>query len=99
MSDEDYLSVVRNRIQTARISKELRQEDMADLLGMSVRSYQRYEGASTLKLFNPYLTTLRRIAVALEVDIARLVGEPSPRELEDLRTKPQRQRVRRSWSR
>jgi transcriptional regulator with XRE-family HTH domain len=95
MSDDLYLAVVRRRIQKARLAKNFRQEDVAEMLGISVRSYQRYEGESREKPFNPYVTTLRRIALALDVDVAQIVREPSKGEVDEAGSPGPRARVRR----
>jgi transcriptional regulator with XRE-family HTH domain len=86
VTDELYLAVVRRRIQKARLEKNLRQEDVADRLGISLRSYQRYESESADKRFNPYVLTLRRIARTLDVDTAELTKEPSRTEFDALDT-------------
>ncbi|MEX2540765.1 MAG: helix-turn-helix transcriptional regulator [Trueperaceae bacterium] len=84
MTDEAYLAVVRKRIRMARLSRGLRQEDVAEKLGISVRSYQRYEMGRLDKRFNPYALTLRRIAVTLGEDVAEIVREPTNGELRAL---------------
>ncbi|MEX2540764.1 MAG: helix-turn-helix transcriptional regulator [Trueperaceae bacterium] len=95
MSDELYLAVVRRRIQRARLAKNLRQEDVAERLGISVRSYQRYESEAREKTFNPYAATLRRLALAIGEDIGHIMREPTDREFDELRAQPRRSRVRR----
>ncbi|MEX2534142.1 MAG: helix-turn-helix transcriptional regulator [Trueperaceae bacterium] len=84
MTDELYLAVVRRRIQQARLARELRQEDVADRLGISLRAYQRYEGVETAKEFNPYVLTLRRIASTLGEDAGHILREPSRTEVQAL---------------
>jgi transcriptional regulator with XRE-family HTH domain len=95
VSDELYLAVVRRRIQKARLATELRQEDVAEKLGISVRSYQRYESETREQKFNPYATTLRGIALALGVDVGNMLREPTKREFDELNRKVVRSRVRR----
>jgi transcriptional regulator with XRE-family HTH domain len=92
VTDSLYLAVVRRRIQRARLAKKLRQEDVAEQLGISLRSYQRYEGTGTDKAFNPYVLTLRRIALALGEDTGSITREPSESEKRSLETseKPRR---------
>jgi transcriptional regulator with XRE-family HTH domain len=82
VTDEQYLAAVRRRIRAARLARDLRQEDVADKLGISIRSYQRYESEAPDKRFNPYALTLRRIAMTLGEDVGELVREPSRGELE-----------------
>jgi transcriptional regulator with XRE-family HTH domain len=95
VSDELYLAVVRRRIQKARLARNLRQEDVAEALGISVRSYQRYEGEAREKAFNPYVTTVRKIAHALGEDVGTILAEPTKREFEAMSRDPRRTRVRR----
>jgi transcriptional regulator with XRE-family HTH domain len=92
---ELYLAVVRRRIQQARVARNLRQEDVAERLGIAVRSYQRYESEAREKAFNPYAATLRGIALALGVDVGTITREPSNREFEELKAEPRRSRARR----
>jgi transcriptional regulator with XRE-family HTH domain len=84
VTDELYLAVVRRRIQKARLEKNLRQEDVAERLGISLRSYQRYESAESDKRFNPYALTLRRIALTLGVDTSDITRDPSTAEIRTL---------------
>lgn len=95
MSAELYLAVVRRRIQRARLARNLRQEDVADKLGISVRSYQRYESEAREKTFNPYAATLRGIALAIGEDIGNLMREPTEQEFDALQVQPPRSRVSR----
>ena len=89
MQEDPYLTVVRHRIRQARLVRGLRQEDVADLCEMPLRSYQRFEALKPDKgRFNPSLLTLRRIAGALEVGLEELVGEPSQKELTELTALP-----------
>ena len=52
VSDERYAAVVRMRIREARLAKGLRQADIAALVGIEVREYQRLERYSASKRFN-----------------------------------------------
>jgi transcriptional regulator with XRE-family HTH domain len=96
MSHELYLAVVRRRIQKARLAKDLRQEDVADKLGISVRSYQRYESETREQTFNPYAATLRGIALALNVDVGHMLREPTKQEFDELNRQVVRSRIRRA---
>lgn len=55
------------RLKSSRVKKELSQQDMADILGISVRSYQRYEAINGFCI--PSVETLVLIADALDVSI------------------------------
>lgn len=60
------------RIKLLRCKNNLSQQDMADVLGISVRSYQRYE---THKQFcAPSVETLIKIADYFDVSLDYLVG-------------------------
>lgn len=65
------------------MGRNLRQEDVAEQLHISLRSYQRFE-AQARKSFEPKLASLLAIAEALELDICDLVRAPSCGELEQL---------------
>jgi transcriptional regulator with XRE-family HTH domain len=95
VTEDLYLAVVRRRIQQARLAMDLRQEDVAEKLGISVRSYQRYESEGPDKRFNPYALTLRRIAVTLGEDVGDIVREPSAGEVRALDQPERRRRARR----
>jgi transcriptional regulator with XRE-family HTH domain len=82
--DEEYLAVMRKRIRDMRISKELRQEDVAERAGLSLQSYQRFEARSARR-FNPTILKLRVIAKAIGLDISFLTAEPSRTEIQSLR--------------
>ena len=75
------LAVIKLRIRQLRLEKNLRQEDVAEKLHISLRSYQRFESQASGKPFDPKLTSLLAIAEALRVDICELVGAPNKREL------------------
>ncbi len=75
------LAVVKLRIRRTRLERNLRQEDVAERLHISLRSYQRFESQARGKQFDPKLTSLLAIAEALRVDVGELVGAPSQREL------------------
>jgi len=77
------MRTVKLRIRRARLERNLRQEDVAEQLHISLRSYQRFESQAR-KPFEPKLTSLVAIAGALELDICKLVRAPSRGELEQL---------------
>lgn len=60
------------RLKSSRVKKELSQQDMADILGISVRSYQRYEAINGFCI--PSVETLVLISDALDVSIDWLLG-------------------------
>lgn len=78
-----YMGVVKLRIRRARVGRNLRQEDVAEQLHISLRSYQRFESQSG-RPFEPKLASLVAIAETLELDICDLVRAPSDPELEQL---------------
>ena len=84
VSDECYAAVVRLRIRQARLAKGLRQTDVAALVGVRVREYQRLERHSTGKHFNPTLLTFRALGRALQLNPGELIKEPTPAELKCL---------------
>lgn len=58
------------RIREARMLRKLTQPEMARKLGLSLRTYQKYEEGSR----NPQLDTLVSIATALSVSTDWLLG-------------------------
>jgi len=67
---------------------------VAERLGISLRSYQRYEKRSVRRRFNPTLASLLSVAKVLDLDICDLVRTPTDdeaRALED--TSMPRERV------
>lgn len=70
------------RIKAAREEAGLRQEDLADLVGLGTRTIQNYEAGST----KPY-THLRKIAAALNVNVDRLLHD------EDVQSPPLSERL------
>ncbi len=75
------MRTVKLRIRRARLERNLRQEDVAEQLHISLRSYQRFE-SQALKPFEPKPASLLAIAETLELDICELVRAPSGPELE-----------------
>ena len=81
MSDEKvYVAVLRKRIREARRRKGYSQEEVAELVGISPRHYQRYE-ARGQPGFSASLLTVRSIGKALGADLTSLVREPSLEEV------------------
>lgn len=80
MPHDAYVAVIKLRIRRARLERSLRQEDVAEQLHISLRSYQRFE-AQAGKPFEPKLMSLVAIAGALQLDICELVRAPNSREL------------------
>lgn len=98
MPHDAYVAVIKLRIRQARIERNLRQEDVAEQLHISLRSYQRFESQVADRPFDPKLTSLLMIAEALDLDICELVRAPSWRELRqlELRTFPLERASRKS---
>ena len=93
-SDTAFLDVIRARLRVARVEKGLRQEDVAVLAKMELRSYQRFEALKPDRgRFNPSVLTLRRIALALQLDWNWLMSEPIQAEIDELQVQKAR-RVR-----
>jgi transcriptional regulator with XRE-family HTH domain len=57
------------RLRELRVQRALRQEDLAELAGVGKNTINRIEMNRT----QPHMTTLRKLAAALEVDPAELV--------------------------
>ncbi len=67
--------VVRLRVRALRVERGLTQEELCERAGISVDAVNRIEGGSRV----PSLGTLERLASALEVGVADLLGGPAPR--------------------
>ena len=63
-----------------RLERGLRQDDVAERSGMSLRRYQEFEGGRGA--FNPTLATLLKLAEALESHVGELTRQPTTEELE-----------------
>ena len=94
MSEDPFLAVLRLRIRNARLAKGLRQIDVAEVLNVEQRSYQRFEAIKPDHgRFNPSVMMLRQIAVALQMTLSELVQEPSQDEIRQIQTlQPKRSR-------
>ncbi len=62
---------VGDRIKTLRIRRALTQEELADKAGLSKNAVNRLE----LNKAEPRMSTLRKLAKALDVEPAELIGE------------------------
>jgi len=60
-----------DRLRDLRVRRALRQEDLAELAGVGKNTVNRIERNTT----EPHMTTIRKLARALEVDPAELVKE------------------------
>lgn len=69
MNAEEYIKKIGKNIVKLRVSKGIRQVDLAFLLDMDDSSLRRLETGKT----NPTVKTLHRIAEALEIDITDLL--------------------------
>ena len=83
-----YKRVVRWRLRRLRLERSLRQDDVAERSGLSLRRYQEFEGGRGA--FNPTLDTLLKLAEALGAHVEELTREPSEEELEDSLERDQR---------
>jgi transcriptional regulator with XRE-family HTH domain len=68
-----YREIFRKRVKELRLKKKLSQNKMADLLGITLRSYQYYE-SSQEKAFVPYYDVLIKLADFFDVTIDYLLG-------------------------
>jgi transcriptional regulator with XRE-family HTH domain len=60
-----------NRLKNLRIRRALTQQELADRAGVSSNAINRIE----LDKAEPHMSTLRKLAKALDVDPSELVGE------------------------
>jgi transcriptional regulator with XRE-family HTH domain len=60
-----------NRLKTLRVRRALTQQELADRAGVSSNALNRIE----LNKAEPHMSTLRKLAKALDVDPSELVGE------------------------
>jgi transcriptional regulator with XRE-family HTH domain len=60
-----------DRLKTLRIRRALTQQELADRAGVSSNALNRIE----LNKAEPHMSTLRKLAEALDVDPTKLVGE------------------------
>jgi transcriptional regulator with XRE-family HTH domain len=60
-----------DRLKTLRVRRALTQQELADKAGVSSNTLNRIE----LNKAEPHMSTLRRLAKALDVDPSELVGE------------------------
>ena len=95
MFEDPFLAVVRARIKAARLARQLRQSDAAELAKMELRNWQRLEGFNPRRKFNPTLETLRVVARVLEVSVGELTATPTPEELAMLESTERPERVMR----
>ena len=84
LDDPQFIAVIKTRIKAARAAKGMRQIDMAEALGLELRNYQRLEGHSPHRAFNPRLLSLRQVARVLGITTAELIAEPTPEEFETI---------------
>jgi transcriptional regulator with XRE-family HTH domain len=93
--DQAYIKVIRTRIRAARLGLGLRQEQVAARIGIDPRNYQRLESLTLKQSINPGILTIRQIALALEINLAELIVEPTAEELEALGGKLSTERAKR----
>ena len=76
MSDDDaFLELLRLRLRSARLARNLRQEDVAERTGMELRNYQRPESLTSKRRFNPTLLSLRGLANAVGISLSELMRD------------------------
>ena len=51
-----------NRLKETRLKRDFTQEQLAELIGVSIKTYQKYETGVTI----PRIATIRKIVIALE---------------------------------
>jgi transcriptional regulator with XRE-family HTH domain len=83
-----YKRVILWRIRQKRLEMGLRQEDAAELIGISLVRYQEYE--SNRINFNPLFDTLVRFCHALKLEPEDLLKKPTSQEIRDSRHKDKR---------
>ena len=96
MRNDIFIAVVRMRIRKERLERNLTQEVVAEGTSLPLRSYQRYEAQHDKRPFSPSLRNMREVALAIGVDLAELVTEPTQEEIEALEVDAPPQRVKRS---
>ena len=69
MATMEAVVYIGERLRELRVQRALRQEDLAELAGVGKNTINRIEKNHT----EPHMTTLRKLAAALEVDPAELV--------------------------
>jgi transcriptional regulator with XRE-family HTH domain len=69
MNADEYIRTIGQNIVKKRVSKGIRQVDLANMLNMDDSSLRRLETGKT----NPTVKTLHRIAEVLEIDVADLL--------------------------
>jgi transcriptional regulator with XRE-family HTH domain len=69
MATMEAVVYIGERLRELRVQRALRQEDLAELAGVGKNTINRIEKNRT----EPHMTTLRKLAQALEVDPAELV--------------------------
>lgn len=85
MPDDDaFLELLRLRLRSARLARNLRQEDVAERTGMELRNYQRLESLTSRRRFNPTLLSLRGLANAVGISLSELVRDATLEELASL---------------
>jgi transcriptional regulator with XRE-family HTH domain len=72
MATMEAVVFIGERLKQLRIERALRQEDLAELAGVGKNTINRIEKNHT----EPHMTTLRKLAEALDVDPAELVRGP-----------------------
>jgi transcriptional regulator with XRE-family HTH domain len=87
VAEEAFYIIVRRRIRKARNALGLTQEEVAELVDMTLEHYQTFEIVRALqkgKRFNPTLKNLRGIAKAVRTPLSTLIAEPNTDEIKEL---------------
>jgi transcriptional regulator with XRE-family HTH domain len=95
MIDADYLRILKQRIRTARLAANFSQDQMAELLGIGVRRYQRIE-SSTLVDFK--VSTLLKVARVTNLSMTDLMADISGEELTSMTRDLKATRVKKNQS-
>jgi transcriptional regulator with XRE-family HTH domain len=95
MTDAEYLKLLKQRIRTARLAANFSQDQMAELLGIGVRRYQRME-SSTIVDFK--VSTLLRVARVANVSMTDLMADASFEELGNITQDLKATRIKKNQS-
>jgi transcriptional regulator with XRE-family HTH domain len=81
---ERFLQVIQMRLGQARREAGLTQEETADRAALPVRTYQGLEGIRGRRRFNPTILTLYAVSKAVNLELEKLIEQPSLEEIQIL---------------
>lgn len=81
---EQFLQIIQMRLGKARREAGLTQEEAADRAALPVRTYQGLEGIRGKRSFNPTLLTLYAVSKAVNLELEKLIEQPSLEEIQVL---------------